>query len=198
MASFKECKECTRPNDNKNFSCPERMSDQRSFTDWRPRSSTQYMNMIANNMPDAYSYRQYMVQNGEELMKRNAAAAYMRMACGPCDGEDFDQGVMLPETDEQVCDARKCTFRTTNVLGLGRGRLYTEEDDNKAKQAFLAAKKKEQEWFKSKSECCGTKLEEAQYFPISGQISQEYQRRAIPGGGAFYTGGDRLKTQGMD
>lgn len=198
MASFKECKSCTRPNDNKSFQCPERMADGRLFCDWRPRSSTQYMNMLANNMPDAYSYRQYMTQNGEDIIKRNAAAAYMRAACGPCDGEDFDQGVMLPEMDQQVCDARKCTFRTTDPYGLGRSRLYTEDDDNKAKQAFLAAKKKEQEWFKSKSECCGTNLEEAQYFPIGGSIAQEYQRRAIPGGGAFYSGGDRLKTQGLD
>ncbi len=195
QAKFNECTDCVRPNDNKNFTCPERMSDQRAFTNYRPRSSTQYYNMIANNMPDAYAYRQYMTQNAEDLMKRNATEAYLRTACGPCDGNDFDVGVMLPEQDQQVCDARKCTFRVTQPFGLGRSRLYTDEMEDKAKQAFLEAKKKEQQWFAQKAECCGTSLEEAQYFPISGQVQQEYGRFAVPGGGTFMTGGGRVNVQ---
>ena len=192
-AQFNDCKSCVRETDNKSFHCPEKMSDSRLFTNWRSRSSTQYYNMLANNMPDAYAYRQYMTQNAEELIKRNAADAYMRAACGPCD-TNYDKGHMLPETDQQVCDSRKCTFRVTDPMGLGRGRLYDEEMENAAKKAFLAAKQKEQDWFKSSAECCGTKLEDAQYFPISGQVDQEYGRYAIPSGGSFFTGGDRLKT----
>ena len=144
QAQFNNCKSCTRPNDNKAFHCPDRMSDARLFTNWRPRSSTQY---YANNMPDSYAYRQYMTQNAEDMIKRNAAEAYMRTACSPCD-TSYARGHMLPETDEQVCDARKCTFRMTNPFGLGRGRLYDEDMENAAKKAFLAAKEKEQQWFK--------------------------------------------------
>lgn len=70
--------------------------------------------------------------------------------------------------------------------------------ENAAKKAFLEAKKKEQEWFKGKSECCGTNLEEARYYPIGGQVQQEYSRRAVPGGGSFMSGGDRLKAQSFE
>jgi hypothetical protein len=153
--------------------------------------------MITNNMPDAYTYRQYMTQNAEELIKKNASEAYMRAACGPCD-EDYDRGHMMPEFDQQVCDSRKCTFRVTQPFGLGRSRLYTEEMENAAKKAFLEAKKKEQEWFKNSAECCGTSLEEAQYFPIGGNPMQEYGRFAVPSGASLMTGGDRLKTQGLN
>lgn len=197
-AEFKECSACTRPNDNKAFHCPERMSDGRLFTDHRTRSSTQYYNMITNNMPDAYSYRQYMTHNAEDLIKRNAAEAYVRAACGPCDEKGYDKGHMLPEIDRQECNSRSCTFRVTDPFGLGRGRAYDDEMENAAKKAFLEAKKKEQEWFKQTTECCGSKLEELQYYPIDGLVAQEYSRNAIPGGGAFMTGGSRLKTQGFD
>lgn len=196
-AQFNDCKDCTRETDNKAFHCPDRMSDQRLFTNYRPRSSTQYYNMISNNMPDAYAYRQYMTQNAEELIKRNAAEAYMRAACGPCDN-NYERGHMLPETDQQTCDSRKCTFRVTDPFGLGRSRLYDEEMENEAKKAFLAAKQKEQEWFKQSAECCGTNLEELQYFPISGQVNQDYGRYAIPSGGVMMTGGNRLSTQNLD
>lgn len=149
--------------------CPDRMADGRLFTNWRPRSSTQYYNMIANNMPDAYSYRQYMIQNANELIKRNAADAYMRTSCGPCD-VPYDRGNMLPEMDQQVCDARKCTFRLTDPFGLGRSRLYDEEMNDQARASFIAAKEREQEWFRKNTA------------PIGGEQSQ-YGRYAIPGGG---------------
>jgi hypothetical protein len=138
-----------------------------------------------------------MTQNAEELIKHNAAEAYMRTACGPCD-EPYDRGHMLPEQDEQVCDARKCTFRVTDPFGLGRSRMYDEDMEQKAKKAFLEAKAREQQWFKNKAECCGTNLEEMQYFPINGQVQQEYGRYAIPSGGMMMTGGNRLSTGRMD
>lgn len=198
MAQFNDCKTCHRENDNKKSTCPDKMEDGRLFTNWRPRSSTQYYNMISNNMPDSYAYRQYMTNNADQIIQHNAAEAYMRAACGPCDGSDFDRGVTLPELDQQECNSRTCTFRVTQPFGLGRQRLYDDEMDNIAKKAFLEAKKKEQEWFKNSAECCGTNLEELQYFPISGQVQQEYGRYAVPGGGAMMTGGSRLKTQGFD
>ena len=196
-ASFKECTSCTRETDSKNFSCPEKMQDGRLFTNWRPRSSTQYFNMIINNMPDAYTYRQYMTHNADEIIKKNAADAYMRAACGPCDDE-YERGNMLPQTDEQVCDARKCTFRVTDPMGLGRGRLYDDDMESSAKAAFLEAKKKEQDWFKNKAECCGSKQEELQYFPIDGRVEQNYSRHAIPSGGVAMSGGGRLNTSQYD
>lgn len=196
QASFKECKSCTRETDNKFSTCPDTMSDGRLFTNYRPRSSTQYFNMVMNQMPDAYSYRQYMTQNAEELIKRNAAEAYARAACGPCDNP-YDRGHMLPEMDKQTCDARSCTFRTADPWGLGRGRMYSDDMEDEAKKSFLEAKKKEQEWFKGVSECCGTNLEEMQYFPVSGKVQQEYGRFAVPSGATLMTGGDRIKTQSL-
>lgn len=173
---------------SKDFECAARMADGRIYTNYRPRSSTQYFNMVYNNMPDAYSYRQYMTQNAEELIKRNAAEAYMRSACGPCD-EDYDRGHMLGETDQQVCNSRVCTFRTTDPFGLGRGRMYTDEMDNAAKAAFLEAKKKEQEWFKQKGQCCGANLDEMLYYPINGETKTDYDRLAVPSGANLMSAG---------
>ena len=173
---------------SKDFECPARMSDARMFTSWRPRSSTQYFNMVYNNMPDAYSYRQYMTQNAEELIKRNAAEAYLKAACGPCD-DNYDRGHMLGENDQQVCNSRVCTFRTTDPFGLGRGRMYTDEMDGAAKKAFLEAKKKEQEWFKQKEGCCGANLDDMLYFPIDGKVQSDYGRYSVPSGASLMSGG---------
>ena len=198
QASLKNCTSCTRESDNKEFNCPERMSDGRIFTNNRPRSSTEYYNMVANHMPDAYTNRQYLIANADDLIKRNAAEAYARAACGPCD-TPYERGHMLDEVEQQTCDARSCTFRVTDPMGLGRGR-YNENMESQAKAAFLQAKTKESEWFAQNSQCCGTKLENLEYFPIGGgsQIQQEYGRYAVPSGATLMTGGSRLNTQGLN
>ena len=36
-----------------------------------------------------------------------------------------------------------------------------------------------------------------QYYPIDGRVAQDYGRFAVPGGGTFMMGGDRLSTQSI-
>lgn len=181
--SKQECISCHKDSDNANFNCPVK-GDYRLFTDWRPRCSTQYYDMITNQLPDALTYRMYLTHNAEELITRNAKTAYLKASCGPCvDNPNWNTGTMLPELDKQTCNARSCSFRPNDPWGLGRGREYFSDDfDKKVREEFIKQKEKENEFFKSATNCCGTKTDELYYYPIDGNIQQENTRPSNPSG----------------
>lgn len=192
-AELKSCIGCTRETNNANFNCPIR-GDYRLFTDWRPRCSTQYMDMINNNLPSSLEYRMFLTHNADELIKKNAIRAYMKARCGPCvENPDWNTGTMLPEFDSQECNSRTCSFRIADPMGLGRQRKYFDNGmDEELRKEFIKEKEKENEYFKKSSECCGTKNDNLYYYPIDGEVSEKYSRFAVPSGGALMRGGDRL------
>jgi hypothetical protein len=192
-AEFKSCVGCTRETNNSLFNCPIR-GDYRLFTDWRPRCSTQYMDMINNNLPSSLEYRMFLTHNTDELIKKNAVKAYMKARCGPCvDNPDWNTGTMLPEFDSQECNSRTCSYRIVDPMGLGRQRKYFDNGmDEEVRKEFIKEKEKENEYFKEVSECCGTSSDNLYYYPIDGNIEQKYSRFAVPSGGALMRGGDRL------
>jgi hypothetical protein len=169
------------------------MDDGRHFTDYRPKCTQQYQDKISNKMLSSYEYRMFLIQNAEELMKKNASTAYMGNRCGPC-VEPYDQGTMMPELEQQVCNERVCSFGVSNPYGLGLGRqFYTEERDQSFKKRFLEEKEKEQAFFKENAQCCGRVSDDLQYYPIDGIVKNEYERLSVPGGGMPMSGGDLLK-----
>jgi hypothetical protein len=194
-AEHKTCTSCSRENNNTNFNCPVK-GDYRLFTDWRPRCATQYVDMIGNKLESALDYRMYLTHNASDLMQKNALNAYLKARCGPCvDDPSWNDGTMLRQYDSQQCNARTCTFRQNDPWGLGRERKYYDEDlDKKMNQEFIAQKEKENAYFKSTAQCCGTSTDDMAYYPIDGGVQQDYSRHAVPSGGALMQGGDRLKT----
>lgn len=192
MASFKDCAECERPSNNKFFNCPPRMSDGRHFTDYRPRCTQQFQDKISNKLMSSYEQRMYLTANADELIQVNARNAYMTNRCGPC-VEPYDQGTMVPHLEEQVCNARTCSFGVNDPYGLGLGRkYYTEDVDQTFKKRFIEEKEKETKYFKESAQCCGTTVDDIQYYPIDGNVDASFPRPAMPSGGSPLSGGDLL------
>lgn len=182
------CKECERPSNNKYFNCPPRMSDGRHFTDYRPRCSQVYQDKISNKLLRSYEHRMFLTQNADEIMQLNANNAYMTNRCGPC-VEPYDQGTMVPEYEKQTCDKNSCTFNVSDAYGLGLGRnFYTNGRNDEYHAKFLAEKEKENAFFKSNTQCCGTVSDFMQYYPIGGP-APEIGRYNVPSGAEPLSGG---------
>lgn len=193
MASFKDCDECTRVSNNKFFNCPPRMADGRHFTDYRPRCYGQYLLKIDNGIPSSFDYRMYLTHNASDLMKKNAFEAYTTNRCGPC-AEPYDVGTMLPEYNKQQCNSRTCSMSVNDPWGLGLGRQYYDKNEEQAFRAeFIKAKEKENEYFKANANCCTTAEDDLYYYPIDGEVKNNYERYSMPGGGVALSGGDYLK-----
>jgi hypothetical protein len=125
--------------------CPVR-GDYRLFTDWRPRCSTQYSDMIRDRLPSALDYRNYMIANAAAIMQTQRMNAYNLTACGPCDdAPSWNQGTVLPETDTQTCNARTCSFKSSDPWGVGRHRSNTDPTPN---DEFLASRERHNEELK--------------------------------------------------
>lgn len=128
------------------LTCPIK-GDYNPFTDWRPRCTIQYQDMIANKLPSSLDYRMYLTANAEKIMQYNTQKAYDKNKCLPCyDKPTWNDGTMLREFDSQKCDARTCTFRQADPWGLGRQRNYY--DSTEINDKFIAMKEQENNWFK--------------------------------------------------
>jgi hypothetical protein len=128
--------------------------------------------------------RAWLIGNAENLMKQNAADAYMTMQCKCV--EPWDIGTMLPELQKQTCTDRVCTFNVNDKYGLGLGRqFYDPTTEKEFRSKFVAEKEKEQQFFKESS-CCGT-ANDALYWPIDGTPMTNYDRYSVPSGGQQLT-----------
>jgi len=122
------CKGCDLQADPKS-ACPSRMSDGRSFTDYRPRcvvnaellKSLESKNMVQSS----YESRMYLQKNAEKFMEEQRLKAIERLApCAPCARPFTDPGTMLPERYMVKCDDVTCTRVEVNPDGVGDGRIY--------------------------------------------------------------------------
>lgn len=123
------------------------------FTDWRPRCTTQYQDMISGNISSSLEHRMYLTKNAENIMKNNTQTAYDKNVCGPCvDHLSWNDGTMLREFDAQKCNSRFCSFKQGDMYGLGRHRTYYDDSfDKDINDKFIKLKEKENQWFKEKS-----------------------------------------------
>ena len=149
------CQSCNKPSNNQYANCPPKMSDGRMFTDYRPRCianfATPGLSEIPGNynLPNSFEYRQYLIKNAGDIMKKNSEASYAANSCAPC-VNPYMEGTMLPEQRVVKCDANTCTFSQKDPKGLGLGRDYSvgpiPEPADSAKVAFLASKEAQQQW----------------------------------------------------
>ena len=113
---------------NPKNSCPSRMEDGRSFTDYRPRcivNAELLGNLAKNNkILSSYESRMYLQHNAESVMQSNRNSSLERLApCNPCNRPLSDSGTMYPERYIVRCDAISCTKTEINPSGLGDGRI---------------------------------------------------------------------------
>lgn len=112
-----------------NKTCPSRMNDGRSFTDYRPRCvyNSDFMSDLNKNDITASSYesRLYLQRNAEKIMEQQRNAAGEKLLCGNRGSiPSSDSGTMQPERYVVHCDNVTCKRHEVEPMGLGDGRKY--------------------------------------------------------------------------
>lgn len=110
---------CDRTSNNKFFNCPPRMSDGRHFTDYRPSSYVNDLIRYSNNVMSNFEYKQFLIDNAEELINLNNKYTYQKNGCSPCNAENIQNqtNCVLNQSTS------KCLVNNENGLGIG----YTTE-----------------------------------------------------------------------
>lgn len=110
--------------------CPIKMSDGRSFTDYRPRCNinAELYGDVKNSgsMASSYESRMFLQKNADMIMERSRMNSVNNlMPCAPCKRPFSDSGTMYPEKYIVKCSATSCEKILVNPDGLGTGtRLY--------------------------------------------------------------------------
>ena len=104
--------------------CPIKMSDGRSFTDYRPRCmvNSELMTDVSNNnmIKSSYESRVFLQENAEKLMERNKLTFLEHLApCAPCNRPFNEPGTMYPERYVVKCTPTSCEKIEVNKYGLG-------------------------------------------------------------------------------
>ena len=90
------------------------MDDGRAFTDYRPSSDVDNMIQYSNNINSSYQYRQFLVNNTNEIMSVNTMYALDKLSCTNCNAK--------PVPFNTVCDVNvqcsKCHTVNPNGIGL--------------------------------------------------------------------------------
>jgi hypothetical protein len=96
--------------------CPPRMSDGRSFTEYIPGCQLVPPTMTSNQA------RAHLVANAEGLIRRNREMAFHNGCTMACFDPSTTTGTALPELSYMSCDARRCEVVPGVASGLGMGR----------------------------------------------------------------------------
>lgn len=110
--------------------CPSKMSDGRSFTDYRPRcmvNAELFQDLTDKNiMRSSYESRMFLQENADMIMERSRMQSVSNLApCAPCKRPFTDPGTMYPQQYIVKCSATSCQKVEVNPNGLGTStRLY--------------------------------------------------------------------------
>ena len=110
--------------------CPSRMSDGRSFTDYRPRcmvNAELFQDLASKNiLRSSYESRMFLQENADMIMERSRMQSVQNLApCAPCKRPFADSGTMYPQQYIVKCSATSCEKIEVNPNGLGTStRLY--------------------------------------------------------------------------
>lgn len=102
--------------DNVELDFPARMSDGRTFTDYR-------QNCILNNnlsqSKGSWEYRNYLISNGEQIRQSFIQKQESITACTKC-----SDNTVLPVKTILNCNPTGCNYKMNNPNGLGQGIQY--------------------------------------------------------------------------
>lgn len=95
--------------------CPPRMSDGRFMRNFAPRCLQEFGLVDANQKPlTSYAYRQYLIHNGENIIRAQQAAAEEMYNCKKC-----DYTTQVAPQRVQTCDGRVCAMSPVDYKGVG-------------------------------------------------------------------------------
>ena len=105
---------CNKTSNNKYFDCPARMDDGRIMTDYRSANTINDMIRISNNTLSSYEYRQFLINNADNIMDINNAYITNKNSCG--------SAKLITVPFSKVCEydtqVGKCS-RTNQRMGVG-------------------------------------------------------------------------------
>ena len=109
-----------------NYTCPLRMSDGRSMTDYRPKCIVNYdlMNKMEENnlVKSSYDTRMYLQKNADKIMNEDMKKTMSNLVPAiPCK-KLVGNGTLLPEKYLVTCNATSCSRTLFDENGLGDGR----------------------------------------------------------------------------
>jgi hypothetical protein len=171
--------DCYKTSNNKHFGCPPRMDDARHFTDYRPSCHINNIIRTGNNVLNSFQYRNFLINNADELMNLNRDYACQKNCCGPCK-EPYHSINTLPEVNRVKCNSQNCELLAYDPNGLGQGRAYNDEEekcDNVGQPNV-------------NTNGCAKPKDNMAYYSSQTDYKDNINRNAVPGGGTMMSGGD--------
>jgi len=117
-----------------NYTCPLRMSDGRSMTDYRPKCIVNYdlMNKMEENnlVKSSYDTRMYLQKNADNIMKQEFEKSKNNLLpCIKCN-DPLTDVVEMPQKYYVTCDNISCTKKLFDINGLGSAITNTAMKNN--------------------------------------------------------------------
>jgi len=109
---------CKYTSDNFHKTCPARMADGRSLTDYRSSCTMNNLVRASNSVTNSFEYRLFLTRNAETIMDINETYNEKKMACPAY------YGSLVPEKTILRCTPESCDIETVNELGIGQGRDF--------------------------------------------------------------------------
>ncbi len=133
----------SKVSNNKYLDCPARMSDGRSFTDYRSATYTDDMIRYSNNLMTSFEFRQFLTNNADQIMEINNKKMEERMGCTDCNAPTMPFERTCVYNTESV----KCHNDGKNGVGL---RNVVEQVENfiggfEPKEYFLLQQEEEEQ-----------------------------------------------------
>jgi hypothetical protein len=105
---------CNKTSNNKYFDCPARMDDGRIFTDYRPSTTVDDMIRYSNNVMSSYEYRQFLINNANNIMSVNNNYTKEKVGCASCNYQDVPFQTICNVNDKYS----KCKMVDQNGVGV--------------------------------------------------------------------------------
>jgi len=179
---------CYKTSDNKFSGCPPRMADGRHFTDYRPSCHINDLVKADNEISNSFQYRQFLQQNGSQLMDRHRQLACEKNCCLPCsETKEGFESTALPEKYMFVTDGSVAKMVLNDPNGVGTGRKYYTNNMTQECGAMPQA------WpvREGGKNMCAAPLDNFAYLgELEQQVASKPMRVAVPSGGDMLSGGD--------
>jgi hypothetical protein len=105
---------CNKTSNNKHFDCPARMDDGRVFTDYRPSTTVDDMIRYSNNVMSSYEYRQFLINNANNIMSVNNNYTKEKVGCNSCDYQEVPFQTICNVNDKYS----RCKMVNQNGVGI--------------------------------------------------------------------------------
>jgi hypothetical protein len=123
------CNSCEKKSNNgeNGMPCFNRMAYSQ-WTHYEPRCVQNQMNRQVNNFKSSYEYRQWLINNAEQIMDDERQVMRGSHECKPCFDYPNEKGTLLDEKRMLSCDNKICSYKAipdVDNMAQGDGRAAT-------------------------------------------------------------------------